>query len=54
MRARQVKIHPSSVNSERSKFASPWLVYHEKVETTAVYLRDSTVRRSTISTLSNL
>ncbi len=37
-------MHPSSVNAERSKFASPWLVYHEKVETSAVYLRDSTVR----------
>ena len=42
-------MHPSSVNAERSKFASPWLVYHEKVETSAVYLRDSTVRSRPLS-----
>jgi len=39
----EVKIHPCSVNFECKSFESPWLVYHEKVKTSAIYLRDSTM-----------
>ncbi|XP_078458360.1 putative ATP-dependent RNA helicase DHX57 isoform X1 [Lampetra planeri] len=35
-----VHIHPSSVNFQVRYFESPYLVYHEKVKTTRVYVRD--------------
>ncbi|KAI8788572.1 ATP-dependent RNA helicase DHX57 [Biomphalaria glabrata] len=35
-----VHIHPSSVNFQARHFSSPYLVYHEKVKTTKVYIRD--------------
>ncbi|KAH8245590.1 hypothetical protein KR032_012249 [Drosophila birchii] len=35
-----VKIHPSSVNSQVSVFQAPFLVYQEKVRTSAIYIRD--------------
>ncbi|EDW27556.1 GL20210 [Drosophila persimilis] len=35
-----VKIHPSSVNSQVATFQSPFLVYQEKVRTSAIYIRD--------------
>jgi len=35
-----VSIHPSSVNFNQRSFHSPYLVYHEKVKTTKVYIRD--------------
>lgn len=38
-----VMIHPSSVNFDRMSFESPWLVYHEKVKTSAIFLRDSSM-----------
>jgi len=38
----QVSIHPSSVNSKVSSFTSPYLVYHELVRTTKLYIRDAT------------
>ncbi|XP_053396236.1 putative ATP-dependent RNA helicase DHX57 [Mercenaria mercenaria] len=38
-----VKIHPSSVNFQVRFYESPYLVYHEKVKTTRIYIRDSTM-----------
>uniref|UniRef100_A0A7I4CTE9 RNA helicase n=1 Tax=Physcomitrium patens TaxID=3218 RepID=A0A7I4CTE9_PHYPA len=40
---REVFIHPTSVNHMVSEFRQPFLVFHEKVETSKVYLRDTTV-----------
>ncbi|XP_069788016.1 putative ATP-dependent RNA helicase DHX57 isoform X2 [Narcine bancroftii] len=37
---RNVHIHPSSVNYQVRHFESPYLVYHEKVKTSRVFLRD--------------
>ncbi|KAL5009094.1 hypothetical protein ScPMuIL_014675 [Solemya velum] len=36
-------IHPSSVNFQVRYYESPYLVYHEKVKTSKVYLRDCTM-----------
>ena len=36
-------VHPSSCNFEVGDFESPWLVYHEKVRTTRLYIRESTM-----------
>lgn len=38
-----VSIHPSSVNFQVRYFESPYLVYHEKVKTTKIYIRDCTM-----------
>ncbi|KAJ3093624.1 ATPdependent RNA helicase [Physocladia obscura] len=35
-----VRIHPSSVNAKTKKFPSRFLVFHEKVKTTQVFIRD--------------
>ncbi|XP_028917678.1 putative ATP-dependent RNA helicase DHX57 isoform X2 [Ornithorhynchus anatinus] len=35
-----VHIHPSSVNYQVRQFASPYLVYHEKIKTSRVFIRD--------------
>ncbi|XP_054033244.1 putative ATP-dependent RNA helicase DHX57 [Dryobates pubescens] len=35
-----VHIHPSSVNYQTRHFESPYLVYHEKVKTSRVFIRD--------------
>ncbi|XP_038612023.1 putative ATP-dependent RNA helicase DHX57 [Tachyglossus aculeatus] len=35
-----VHIHPSSVNYQTRRFASPYLVYHEKIKTSRVFIRD--------------
>ncbi|KAL2644845.1 hypothetical protein R1flu_012432 [Riccia fluitans] len=40
---REVFIHPTSINHNIGEFRQPFLVYHEKVETSKVYLRDTTV-----------
>jgi len=37
-----VQIHPCSVNYDAKSFDSIWLLYHEKVQTTALFLRDTT------------
>ncbi|KAJ3409007.1 ATPdependent RNA helicase [Chytridiales sp. JEL 0842] len=37
----EVFIHPTSVNWKTKMYPSPFLVYHEKVKTTKVYIRDS-------------
>jgi hypothetical protein len=34
-----VQVHPSSVNYGAKKFATRWLVYHERVQTTSVGCR---------------
>ncbi|GAQ84373.1 helicase domain-containing protein [Klebsormidium nitens] len=39
----EVAIHPSSVNHMVTEFKRPFLVFHEKVRTTRVFLRDCTV-----------
>ena len=36
----EVCIHPSSINAKESGFSSPFLVYHEKLRTKRVYVRD--------------
>eukprot|EP00037_Helgoeca_nana_P016072 m.150760 g.150760 ORF g.150760 m.150760 type:complete len:1372 (+) comp23324_c0_seq4:577-4692(+) len=36
-------LHPSSINYRENKYESPFVIFHEKVKTTKVYLRDSTV-----------
>ncbi|KAL8572372.1 hypothetical protein ACOMHN_023141 [Nucella lapillus] len=38
-----VHVHPSSVNFMVGHFESPYLVYHEKVKTSKVYIRDCTM-----------
>ncbi|XP_066481425.1 putative ATP-dependent RNA helicase DHX57 [Tiliqua scincoides] len=35
-----VNIHPSSVNYQTRHFDSPYLVYHEKIKTSRVFIRD--------------
>ncbi|KAL8528983.1 hypothetical protein ACS0TY_006448 [Phlomoides rotata] len=40
---REVYIHPTSVNSSQKAFQYPFLVFLEKVETTKVFLRDTTI-----------
>jgi hypothetical protein len=37
-----VALHPSCVASKQTRFDSPYLIYHERVKTTRVYLRDAT------------
>lgn len=39
----EVFIHPSSVNHSVSEFCHPFLVFHEKMKTSKVYIRDTTV-----------
>eukprot|EP00041_Stephanoeca_diplocostata_P021833 m.515906 g.515906 ORF g.515906 m.515906 type:complete len:168 (+) comp21924_c0_seq10:65-568(+) len=38
-----VQIHPSSVLYSCTTFSQPFLTFHEKVKTSAVYVRDGTV-----------
>lgn len=40
---RVVHVHPTSVNSNTKTFQHPFLVFLEKVETTKVFLRDTTI-----------
>ncbi|OAE31756.1 hypothetical protein AXG93_4874s1190 [Marchantia polymorpha subsp. ruderalis] len=40
---REVFIHPTSINHSVAEFRQPFIVFHEKVETSRVYLRDTTV-----------
>ncbi|KAH6766489.1 RNA helicase family protein [Perilla frutescens var. hirtella] len=40
---REVHIHPSSINSSQKAFQYPFLVFLEKVETTKVFVRDTTI-----------
>lgn len=39
-RDEMLQIHPSSVNYGAKKFATRWMVYHERVQTTSVFVRD--------------
>ena len=39
----RVFLHPSSVNFKEGGFASPWMVYFQKVKTSRVFIRDSTM-----------
>ena len=39
----RVFLHPSSINFRESKFESTFAVYHEKIMTSKVFLRDSTM-----------
>ena len=38
----RVFLHPASVNSDQGKFEDSLLVYHQKIRTGKVYIRDST------------
>ena len=38
-----VSLHPSTANADLPKLESRWLVYYEKVRTSKVFLRDSTM-----------
>ncbi|CAM6089460.1 unnamed protein product [Calypogeia fissa] len=40
---REVFIHPTSINHKVAEFRQPFIVFHEKVETSRVYLRDTSV-----------
>ena len=37
-----VALHPSCVAAKQTTFTTPYLIYHERVKTTRVYLRDAT------------
>ncbi|XP_031550267.1 putative ATP-dependent RNA helicase DHX57 isoform X2 [Actinia tenebrosa] len=39
----QVFIHPKSVNFDVNYFESPYLIYHEKVKTSKVFIRDTSM-----------
>eukprot|EP00026_Physarum_polycephalum_P001466 Phypoly_transcript_01468.p1 GENE.Phypoly_transcript_01468~~Phypoly_transcript_01468.p1 ORF type:complete len:1115 (-),score=201.06 Phypoly_transcript_01468:28-3165(-) len=39
----RVFLHPSSVNFSQGDYESPWLVYHTKLHTSKVYLRETTM-----------
>ena len=39
----RVFLHPSSVNFSQRDYYSQWIVYYEKVKTSKVFLRDSTM-----------
>ena len=39
-REEPIQVHPSSVNHGSKKFSARWLVYHERVQTTSVFVRD--------------
>ena len=39
----RVFLHPSSVNFSEGGFISPWLVYFQKVRTSKIFIRDSTM-----------
>ncbi|CAM9202651.1 unnamed protein product [Chrysoparadoxa australica] len=38
----EVSLHPASANSRTSDWSSSWLVYHELVHTSSVYISEST------------
>ncbi|XP_069118914.1 putative ATP-dependent RNA helicase DHX57 [Argopecten irradians] len=38
-----IHIHPSSVNFQVNHYESPYLVYHEKVKTSRIFIRDCTM-----------
>ena len=39
-REEPIQVHPSSVNHGSKKFSGRWMVYHERVQTTSVFVRD--------------
>lgn len=39
----RAEMHPSSVNAHQGYFESPWVVYHEKLKSTATFLHDTTM-----------
>jgi len=39
----RVFLHPSSINFTQREYTNPWMVYREKVKTSKVFVRDSTV-----------
>lgn len=42
MKDERVFIHPTSINFTTNDWSCPWLVYHEKVHTSKVFVRDCT------------
>ena len=39
----KVELHPASVNGNHFHYPFRWLVYNEKVKTTGIFIRDSTM-----------
>jgi len=39
----EVKLHPSSINSKTGYFISPFLIFHELVSTSNLFVRDSSM-----------
>lgn len=39
----RVLLHPSSVNSDEKQFSSQWLMYNDKMKSTQVFIRDSSM-----------
>ena len=39
----KVKFHPKSVNSDESFFTNKFLIYHQKVKSSAVFIHDSSM-----------
>ena len=37
-----IQIHPSSINAKAKQFPTRWLVYHERVQTASIFMRDCT------------
>jgi ATP-dependent RNA helicase DHX57 len=37
-----IQIHPSSINAKAKQFPTRWVVYHERVQTNSIYMRDCT------------
>ncbi|XP_036369202.1 ATP-dependent DNA/RNA helicase DHX36 isoform X3 [Octopus sinensis] len=40
---KRVSLHPKSVNSTESVFESKWLIYHQMLKTSGIYLHDCTI-----------
>ena len=39
----RVKFHPKSVNSEENLFANKFMIYHQKMKSSAVFIHNSTM-----------
>ncbi len=39
----RVKFHPKSVNSDENLFANKFMIYHQKMKSSAVFIHDSTM-----------
>lgn len=39
----RVEIHPKSINSKEAEFRSRWLLYHQKIKSTSIFLHDTSM-----------